>query len=66
VIDESDSQNEKHCDSKMATDLGNSIDSIAECENPSDSIRVNHDFDSNEIDESDRLNENDDERRTSI
>jgi hypothetical protein len=53
VIDESDSQCEKHSDPRISTFDGITIDSSAECKNASDSIRVNRDFDSNVIDESD-------------
>jgi hypothetical protein len=52
VIDENDSQNEKHFDPRISTFLGIKIDSSDEYENASDSIRVNREFDSNVIDES--------------
>jgi hypothetical protein len=51
--DESDLQFEKHDDPRISTEHGITIDSIAEHENASDSIRFNDDGDSNEIDESD-------------
>jgi hypothetical protein len=53
VIDESDSQYEKHFDPRISTLLGIKIDSSDESENASDSIRVKCEFDSNVIDESD-------------
>jgi hypothetical protein len=57
VIDESDLQHEKHEEPRISTFLGINIDSSDECENANDSIRVNREFDSNEIDESDSQNE---------
>jgi hypothetical protein len=53
VIDESDSQDEKHSDPRISTFRGIKIDSSDESENAYDSIRVNREFDSNVIDESD-------------
>jgi hypothetical protein len=50
VIDESDSQDEKHFDPTISTFLGIKIDSSDEYENSSDSIRVKCECDSNEID----------------
>jgi hypothetical protein len=41
---------EKHDDPRISTLLGITIDSSDENENAEDSIRVNRDFDSNEID----------------
>jgi hypothetical protein len=52
VIDESDLQYEKHFDSRISTFLGIKIDSSDDLENASDSIRINCEFDSNVIDES--------------
>jgi hypothetical protein len=52
VIDESDSQYEKHFDPRMSTLLGIKIDWSDEDENANDSIRVKCEFDSNVIDES--------------
>jgi hypothetical protein len=51
VIDESDSQYEKHFDPRISTFLGIKIDSSDEYENVADSIRVKCEFDSNVIDE---------------
>jgi hypothetical protein len=53
VIDESESQCEKHFDPRISTFLGIKIDWSDENENASDSIRVKCEFDSNVIDESD-------------
>jgi hypothetical protein len=53
MIDESDSQDERHLDPRISTLLGIKIDSSDEFENASDSIRVKCEFDSNVIDESD-------------
>jgi hypothetical protein len=53
VIVESDSQSEKQCDPRISTFLGIKIDLSDESENAHDPIRVNCEFDSNEIDESD-------------
>jgi hypothetical protein len=50
MIDESDSQHEKHFDPRTSTFLGIKIDSSDENENASDSIRVKCEFDSNTID----------------
>jgi hypothetical protein len=50
VIDESDSQDEKHFDSRISTFFGIKIDSSDEFENAFDSICVNREFDSNTID----------------
>jgi hypothetical protein len=54
VIDESDSQHEKHFEQRISTFFGIKIDRRDEDENASDSIRVKREFDSNVIDESDR------------
>jgi hypothetical protein len=54
VIDESDSQHEKHFDPRISTFLGIKIDSSDEHENTFDSIRVKCEFDSNTIDLSGR------------
>jgi hypothetical protein len=53
VIDESDLQYAKHPDPRISTFIGIKIDWSDENENPSDSIRVKCEFDSNVIDESD-------------
>jgi hypothetical protein len=53
VINESDSQNEKHFDPRISTFLGIKIDCNRVDENAYASIRVNREFDSNVIDESD-------------
>jgi hypothetical protein len=53
VIDESDSQYEKHFDPRISTVRGITIDSSDDHKNASDSIRVKREFDSNLIDESD-------------
>jgi hypothetical protein len=53
VIDESNSQFEKHPDPRISTFLGIMIDWSNDRENASDSIRVKHEFDSNVIDEND-------------
>jgi hypothetical protein len=52
VIDESDSQEKKQFDPRISTFLAIKIDSSDEDENASDSIRVNREFDSNVINES--------------
>jgi hypothetical protein len=52
VIDESDSQCEKHFDPTILTFLGINIDSSDESENIADPIRVKREFDSNTIDSS--------------
>jgi hypothetical protein len=57
VIDESDSQYEKHLDPRISTLRGIKIDSSDEYENADDSIRVNCEFDSNVTDESDLQDE---------
>jgi hypothetical protein len=49
VIDESDSQYEKHFDPRISTLLGIEIDRSDEKKNASDSIRVKCEFDSNEM-----------------
>jgi hypothetical protein len=51
VIDESDSHNEKHFGPRISTLFAIMIDRSDEYENTSDSIRVECEFDSNEIDE---------------
>jgi hypothetical protein len=53
VIDESEPQNEKQDDSRIATFRGIKIDRSTEYENADDSICVKCEFDSNVIDESD-------------
>jgi hypothetical protein len=53
MIDESDSQHEKHPDPTISTFLGIKIDSSNEHENTPDPIRVKREFDSNVTDESD-------------
>jgi hypothetical protein len=65
VIDESDSQYEKHFDRRISTFLGIKIDSNDEDENAFDSIRVNCEFDSNVIDESELQYEKQDDPRIS-
>jgi hypothetical protein len=57
VIDESDSQCEKHFDPRISTFRGTPIDLSDEYEKAADSIRVKCEFDSNVIDESDLQNE---------
>jgi hypothetical protein len=57
VIDESDSQHEKHFDPTISTFFGIKIDSSDDDENADDSIRVKCEFDSNVIDESDSQDE---------
>jgi hypothetical protein len=57
VIDESDSQCEKHFDPRISTFLGIKIDSSDDSENTFDSIRVKCEFDSNVIDESEQEGE---------
>jgi hypothetical protein len=52
VIDESDSQCEKHLDPRVSVFLGIKIDPSDENENASNSIRVKREFDSNMIHES--------------
>jgi hypothetical protein len=52
VIDESDSQLEKHDDPRNSTPHGITIDRSDEDENAEDSIRVNRESGSNVIDES--------------
>jgi hypothetical protein len=53
VIDESDLQDKKQRDPRISTVLGTRIDLSEDSRNANDSIRVNREFDSNEIDESD-------------
>jgi hypothetical protein len=53
VTDERNSQNEKHCDPRISTFRGITIDCSDDSRNVDDSIRVNCEFDSNVIDESD-------------
>jgi hypothetical protein len=53
VIDKSDLQYEKQCEPRISTFRGIMIDLSDEYENASDSIRVNREFYSNVIDESD-------------
>jgi hypothetical protein len=53
VIDESDSQYQKHFEQRISTFRGITIDESDDFENASDSIRVNRESDSNVIDESD-------------
>jgi hypothetical protein len=65
-MEESDSQYEKHDDSRISTFRGISIERSDENENAFDSIRFNREFDSNEIDESDLQNEKHDDPRISI
>jgi hypothetical protein len=62
----SDSQSKKHDEPRISTLRGILIDSSDEDENASDSIRVNREFDSNEIDVSDLHPEKHDEPRISI
>jgi hypothetical protein len=52
MIDENDSQYEKHDKQRISTLRGIKIVRRDEYENAYDSIRVNREFDSNEIDES--------------
>jgi hypothetical protein len=61
----SDLHSEKHDDPKTSTLRGISIDSNEVDENALDSIRVNREFDSNEIDLSDLHSEKHDDPRTS-
>jgi hypothetical protein len=49
VIDESDSQHEKHPDRRISTLLGREIDSGGDAENAFDSVRVKYEFDPNVI-----------------
>jgi hypothetical protein len=51
-IDESDVQHEKHAEPRISTLLGITIDSRDEYENADDSIRINREFDLNEMEES--------------
>jgi hypothetical protein len=66
VIDESESQPEKHFDPKISTFRGVMIDSSDDQENALDSIRVKHEFDSNMIDENDSQYEKQFDPRISI
>jgi hypothetical protein len=61
----SDLHPEKHDDPTISTLLGITIDSSDEDENALDSIRVNRELDSNEIDESDLHQEKHDDPRIS-
>jgi hypothetical protein len=61
----SDSHSEKHDEPRTSTLLRITIDSSDEDEKASDSIRVNREADSNEIDVSDLHSEKHDEPRTS-
>jgi hypothetical protein len=62
----SDLHRTKHDDPTISTLLGITSDSSDENENASDSIRVNREFDSNEIDVSDLHQEKHDEPRISM
>jgi hypothetical protein len=53
VPDDSDLQCEKHFEQRISTLNGIKIDSSADFDKTDDSIRVNREFDFNEIDESD-------------
>jgi hypothetical protein len=53
MIDESDLQYEKQFDPRISIFFGIKIDWSEEPENADDSIRINREFDSNLIDESD-------------
>jgi hypothetical protein len=66
VIDESDSQYEKHFDPRISTLRGIKIDSSDEYAKASDSIRVKCEFDSNVIDEINSQYEKQFEPRISI
>jgi hypothetical protein len=63
VIDERNSQSEKHFDPRISTFLGIMIDSSDDRSNASDSMCLNCEFDSNVIDESDLHHEKHDEPR---
>jgi hypothetical protein len=52
-MDESDRHDEKHDDPRFSTFRGISIELSDENKNAFDTIRVNREFDSNKIDESD-------------
>jgi hypothetical protein len=56
-------QYEKHDESRISTFRGISIDLSDEYENADDSIRINREFDSNEIDERDLQQKKDDDPR---
>jgi hypothetical protein len=56
-------QYEKHFERRISTLDGITIDSSDEYENAFDSIRVNRDFDANEIDESDLQDEQHNKQR---
>jgi hypothetical protein len=51
TIDENDSQHAKHFEPRISTLQGMTIDLSDDCENAEESIRINCEFDSNEIDE---------------
>jgi hypothetical protein len=53
VIDENEKQHEKQFDPRISTFFGMKIDRSDDSESALDSIRVNREFDSNVIDESD-------------
>jgi hypothetical protein len=65
-MDESDRQFEKHDEPISSTVRGISMDLSLEYENALDSIGINRDRDSNEIDESDSQSEKHAEQRISI
>jgi hypothetical protein len=64
-MDESDWQNEKHENPIASIFRGILIDRRNEDENAEDSIRFNYEFDSNEMDDSDRHPEKKDHSRIS-
>jgi hypothetical protein len=63
---ERDSSREKHDDPSNSTLRGIGLDASDEDENADDSIRINREFDSNEIDVSDLLDDKLDFPRVSI
>jgi hypothetical protein len=64
-MDESDLQFEKQNDPRISTFRGISIDLSDDPSNAHDSIRINREFDSNEMDESDLQHAKHDDARTS-
>jgi hypothetical protein len=62
VRDESEWQDEKHEEQKILTLDGIIIDRIVELAKACDSIRVKHEWDSNEIDESKQLRKHEEQK----
>jgi hypothetical protein len=64
-MDEGDFHSQKHDEPRISTLLGRTIDRSDDSENAFDLIRINREFDSNEMDESDVHSSKHDEPRIS-